>query len=158
MFVAEKSIAWKVIFDPLAAIKGLKTSWYGQWKGLNALEYSRLVEGLLEIPKIPWLDFLESRDRDFEKIPGSRDIPRSRRSLVTTTISWWKSQLYDSSVSSRFSLVSELEHAPLEAVYIFFDTATYDEIARDVKVSFPKPDYKMTINIQHFLYLLVTPQ
>ena len=27
-----------------------------------------------------------------------------------------------------------LEHAPLEAVYIFFDTATYDEIERDEKV------------------------
>ena len=26
------------------------------------------------------------------------------------------------------------EHAPLEAVHIFFDTATYDEIERDVKV------------------------
>ena len=29
---------------------------------------------------------------------------------------------------------SVLEHAPLEAVYIYFDTATYDEIERDVKV------------------------
>ena len=28
------------------------------------------------------------------------------------------------------------EHAPLEAMYIFFDTATYDEIERDVKVTF----------------------
>ena len=28
-----------------------------------------------------------------------------------------------------------LEHAPLEAVYIYFDTATYDEIERDEKVS-----------------------
>ena len=28
-----------------------------------------------------------------------------------------------------------IEHAPLEAVYIFFDTATYDQIERDVKVS-----------------------
>ena len=27
-----------------------------------------------------------------------------------------------------------LEHAPLEAVYIYFDTATYDEIGRDEKV------------------------
>ena len=26
------------------------------------------------------------------------------------------------------------EHAPLEAVYIYFDTATFDEIERDVKV------------------------
>ena len=29
-----------------------------------------------------------------------------------------------------------LEHAPLEEVYIFFDTATYDQIERDVKVNF----------------------
>ena len=28
-----------------------------------------------------------------------------------------------------------LEHAPLEAVYIYFDTATYDEIEKDVKVT-----------------------
>ena len=27
-----------------------------------------------------------------------------------------------------------LEHAPLEAVYIYFDTATYDQIERDEKV------------------------
>ena len=31
-----------------------------------------------------------------------------------------------------------LEHAPLEEVYIFFDTATYDQIERDVKVNFSK--------------------
>ena len=29
---------------------------------------------------------------------------------------------------------SVLEHAPLEAVDIYFDTATFDEIERDVKV------------------------
>ena len=29
-----------------------------------------------------------------------------------------------------------MEHAPLEAVYIYFDTATYDEIERDEKVTF----------------------
>ena len=28
----------------------------------------------------------------------------------------------------------ELEHAPLEAVYIYFDTASYDQIERDEKV------------------------
>ena len=27
-----------------------------------------------------------------------------------------------------------IKHAPLEEVYIFFDTATYDQIERDVKV------------------------
>ena len=31
---------------------------------------------------------------------------------------------------------SVLEHAPLEAVHIYFDTATYDEIQRDEKVTF----------------------
>ena len=29
---------------------------------------------------------------------------------------------------------SVLDHAPLEAVHIYFDTATYDEIERDEKV------------------------
>ena len=33
-----------------------------------------------------------------------------------------------------FFSVTTLEHAPLEAVYIYFDTATYDEIERDEKV------------------------
>ena len=33
-------------------------------------------------------------------------------------------------------LATSLEHAPLEAVYIYFDTATYDEIERDEKVVF----------------------
>ena len=28
-----------------------------------------------------------------------------------------------------------VEHAPLEELYVFFDTATYDEIERDVKVN-----------------------
>ena len=28
-----------------------------------------------------------------------------------------------------------MKHAPLEAVYIYFDTATYDEIERDEKVA-----------------------
>ena len=30
------------------------------------------------------------------------------------------------------------KHAPLEEVYIFFGTATYDQIERDVKVNFSK--------------------
>ena len=33
-----------------------------------------------------------------------------------------------------FISAARVEHAPLEAVYIFFDTATYNEIERDVKV------------------------
>ena len=41
-------------------------------------------------------------------------------------------------VLSIYSLLSGeiMEHAPLEAVYIYFDTATYDEIERDEKVKF----------------------
>ena len=31
--------------------------------------------------------------------------------------------------------VAPVEPAPLEAVFIFFDTATYNEIERDVKVT-----------------------
>ena len=31
-------------------------------------------------------------------------------------------------------LAAILEHTPLETVYIYFDTATYDGIERDVKV------------------------
>merc|ERR1712079_974476 len=33
------------------------------------------------------------------------------------------------------NLTMMLEHAPLETVYIYFDTATYDEIERDEKVT-----------------------
>ena len=62
-------------FDPPTAIKGLKRSLYGQWKGLKALEYSRLrASG--NPKKIPGLDFWESRD-----------IPGSRRSLVKALVS-----------------------------------------------------------------------
>ena len=34
-----------------------------------------------------------------------------------------------------FFSVATVEHAPLKLVQIFFDTATYDEIERDVKVT-----------------------
>ena len=33
-----------------------------------------------------------------------------------------------------------LDHAPLEAVYIYFDTAIYDEIVKDEKVIFKDGD------------------
>ena len=41
------------------------------------------------------------------------------------------------SPTNRFTSLSvaTVEHAPLEAVYIFFGTATYNEIERDVKVT-----------------------
>ena len=38
--------------------------------------------------------------------------------------------------------VTTLEHAPLEAVHIYFDTSTYDEIERDEKV--PLYDNELT--------------
>ena len=67
-----------MIFDPPAAIKSLKTSCYGQWKGLKALEYSHLrAFGYSK----------KSRDSIFGK-PGigilkkSWDIVGSRRGLV----------------------------------------------------------------------------
>ena len=34
----------------------------------------------------------------------------------------------------HFQLAATIEHAPLQSVYIYFDTDTYDEIERDVKV------------------------
>ena len=37
---------------------------------------------------------------------------------------------------------SELKHAPLQPVYIYFDSATYDEIEKDQKVE-PLSDYGM---------------
>ena len=39
-----------------------------------------------------------------------------------------------------------LEHAPLKAVYIYFDTATYDEIERDVKVTI---GFSFAVYIKH---------
>ena len=41
-------------------------------------------------------------------------------------------------------LATTLEHAPLEAVYIYFDTATYDEIDRDEKVILYDNDFYRT--------------
>ena len=38
----------------------------------------------------------------------------------------------------HFFSATIIEHAPLEAVYIFFDTATYDEIEKDEKVILKK--------------------
>ena len=77
ILVAENQKFKKVIFDPPAAIKGLKTSCYGQWKGLKALDYSRL--GASGNPE-------KSRDKIFEN-PGigiSKKILGSRGSLSVT--------------------------------------------------------------------------
>ena len=38
-----------------------------------------------------------------------------------------------------------LEHALLEAVYIYFDTATYDEIERDQKVALLAPSGALVV-------------
>ena len=52
----------------------------------------------------------------------------STQSMKTSVSSFelWKVYLFPATT---------LEHAPLEAVYIYFDTATYDEIERDEKVA-----------------------
>ena len=42
---------------------------------------------------------------------------------------------YPFKLSKQIFAATTLEHAPLEAVYIYFDTATYDEIERDEKVA-----------------------
>ena len=41
-----------------------------------------------------------------------------------------------------------LEHAPLEAAYIYFDAATYDEIERDEKVE------KVSVRCDHIILIL----
>ena len=46
---------------------------------------------------------------------------------------------------NQLFLATILEHAPLEAVYIYFDTATYDEIERDEKVPIVVADKKNSI-------------
>ena len=53
----------------------------------------------------------------------------------TTKTSVSASYIYRADLFPATTLV----HAPLEAVYIYFDTATYDEIERDVKVAFLAP-------------------
>ena len=47
----------------------------------------------------------------------------------------WVSAIYRSD-KILFFPATMLDHAPLEAVYIFFDTATFDNIERDEKVKF----------------------
>ena len=43
-------------------------------------------------------------------------------------------------------------YAPLKAVYIFFDTATYDEIERDVKVTFLRNIIKLVDAMENIKY------
>ena len=59
----------------------------------------------------------------------------SSRSLSTQTMKTSVSVFFKF-VEDYLFLATILEHAPLEAVYIYFDTATYDEIERDEKVTF----------------------
>ena len=57
-------------------------------------------------------------------------------SVSTLLISQHLTVGYFSPTNKLISLsVAPVENAPLEAVYIFFDTATYNEIERDVKVT-----------------------
>ena len=42
---------------------------------------------------------------------------------------------YIFSTDSTLISAITLEHAPLEAMYLYFDTATYDKIGRDEKVT-----------------------
>ena len=51
-----------------------------------------------------------------------------------------------------------LEHAPLEAVYIYFDTATYDEIGRDEKVIILLEDYQTNADFGHDFKVTVEAQ
>ena len=43
--------------------------------------------------------------------------------------------MYTYGMASKFSLAATLEPAPLKLIQIYFDTATYDKIDRDVKVT-----------------------
>ena len=64
-------------------------------KGVESLRIQSF-KGFWKSRKIPGLDFRESRDRDFEKIPGSRDIPGSRWGLLRT---WGRYDLIESGLS-----------------------------------------------------------
>ena len=45
-----------------------------------------------------------------------------------------------------------IDYPPLNAVYIFFDTATYDEIERDVKVTFLRNIMKLVDALENIKY------
>ena len=53
--------------------------------------------------------------------------------------------------SSHCFSATLIEHAPLEAIYIYFDTATYDEIERDVKVNLCGLRKKGNLTWKHLL-------
>ena len=55
----------------------------------------QLFKGFWKSRNIPGLYFWESRDRDFEKIPGSRDIPGSRRGLATIPTSLFSKENFE---------------------------------------------------------------
>ena len=57
-------------------------------KGVESLRI-QLFKGFRKSRNIPGLYFWESRDRDFEKIPGSRDIPGSRWGLMMVSPPLW---------------------------------------------------------------------
>ena len=51
-------------------------------------------------------------------------------------------------IFSNLVSATVLGHAKLEAVYIYFDTATYDEIESDVKVMFGGISLSLTVPIK----------
>ena len=55
---------------------------------MKGVESSRIqsFKGFWKSRYIPGLNFCESLDRDFEKIPGSRDIQGSRRNLLRSGV------------------------------------------------------------------------
>ena len=98
-------------FDPPTAIKGLKTSLYGQWKGLKALEYSRL--DVLRNPE-------KSRDCIFEN-PGIRILKKSRdpgTSLGSAGV--WSPLGFFICVVKRLKLLNAIvdQNLPVWAIYV----------------------------------------
>ena len=55
-------------------------------------------------------------------------------SLTQTSKTWVSFKIPKHLCKSDSRAAAMIEHAPLQSAYIFFDTATYDEIERDVKV------------------------
>ena len=101
-----------------------------------------------------WADlknaFTLSCNRCFPPQQMRRLMMWSHWQRATTTTKRNMSSILDSTQTMKTSVsdcevrkvylfpATTLEHAPLEAVYIYFDTATYDEIDKDEKVTLEK--------------------
>ena len=57
----------------------------------------------------------------------------------------WVRTCLPNNLSFSSATTLQLSDSPLEAVYIYFDTATYDEIERDEKVPIVVADNKHSI-------------